>query len=150
MATKLKFNKKVGKKILALLLSVLTVFTCITPVMSVLAVNTTTVDDAIYIKERWYGHTRLGIRGHITDKDNKDIQVTSDGKNHSAFCIQYVTSDSGSTCTNDGGYGWLVKQYWLFDKRDKQVFTIQAIMAILCLKFRISYLDDILKRVIGY
>ena len=37
MATKLKFNKKIGKKILALLLSVLTVFTCITPVMSVLA-----------------------------------------------------------------------------------------------------------------
>jgi hypothetical protein len=37
MATKLKFNRKFGKKILALLLSVLTVFTCITPVMSVLA-----------------------------------------------------------------------------------------------------------------
>ena len=37
MTTKLKFNKKVGKKILALLLSVLTVFTCITPVMSALA-----------------------------------------------------------------------------------------------------------------
>lgn len=109
--TKLKFSKKVGRKLLAVLLSILTVFSCLSPVMSAFAVNTTTVDDAIYIKERWYGHTRLGIKGHITDKDNKDVQVTTDGKNHSAFCIQYGTSDSGSTCTNDGCYGWLTKTY---------------------------------------
>ena len=105
------FKKKYGKRLLAILLSLLTVLTCLTPAMSALAVNTTTVDDAIYIKEYWYGHTRLGIKGHIADKAGKDIQVTSDGKNHSAFCVQYGTSDSGSTCTNDGCYGWLTKTY---------------------------------------
>lgn len=72
MATKLKFNKKVGKKILALLLSVLTVFTCITPVMSVLADSS--------IKDVW---SSSGMAHHRLEVDGKD-----------AFCINYGESSS--------------------------------------------------------
>lgn len=61
MTTKLKFNKKVGKKILALLLSVLTVFTCITPVMSVLADSS--------IKDVW---SSSGMAHHRLEVDGKD------------------------------------------------------------------------------
>lgn len=69
MATKLKFNKKVGKKILALLLSVLTVFTCITPVMSVLADSS--------IKDVWSSN---GMAHHRLEIDGKD-----------AFCCHKAT-----------------------------------------------------------
>lgn len=61
MATKLKFNRKFGKKILALLLSVLTVFTCITPVMSVLADSS--------IKDVW---SSGGMAHHRLEIDGKD------------------------------------------------------------------------------
>lgn len=61
MATKLKFNRKFGKKILALLLSVLTVFTCITPVMSVLADSS--------IKDVW---SSSGMAHHRLEVDGKD------------------------------------------------------------------------------
>lgn len=78
MTTKLKFNKKVGKKILALLLSVLTVFTCITPVMSVLADSS--------IKDVW---SSSGMAHHRLEVDGKD-----------AFCINYGASSSGKFKTD--------------------------------------------------
>lgn len=78
MTTKLKFNKKVGKKILALLLSVLTVFTCITPVMSVLADSS--------IKDVW---SSSGMAHHRLEIDGKD-----------AFCINYGKASNGKFETN--------------------------------------------------
>jgi hypothetical protein len=63
MTTKLKFNRKFGKKILALLLSVLTVFTCITPDSS--------------IKDVW---SSSGMAHHRLEVDGKD-----------AFCCHKAT-----------------------------------------------------------
>ena len=40
-------------------------------------------------------------------------------------------------------FGYLIKEI-------NQVFIMQAIMVILSLKFQISYLGDILKKMIGY